>query len=237
MLLVVVVALVIAVGVALTHVLRSHTDSAEPAPTPPTPTAPTTPRTPTAPSTSKEPETAHEVTSSEDGVSYRSLPGWRFDDHGLAGFQDSSGKVVAIMHAAATYADGYCGSGTWHGMSGFVTPGSISDGGSVAATAKLWAGAAGADANGEHAPTPTVSGPQKVKVAGGRITADEAVATVTPYPGRCTAPKLQVRVVSVPRPQQTPAIFVVLADRGTSGVPTDAQLTRIIAGLRPGGRG
>lgn len=239
------VAVVVVIGVAALWFVLAHLgsgDSSHPVdaghtaqPSAPTTSAPTPTPTQTAPATGSEKSGPGTVTSTRDGISYDLPAGWKFDRGMLAGFQLPSGHIQTIMHAVAINGDGYCGpptSSSWHAESGFVTPGSISDKGSVTKTAKVWAAAAGEDDKGKQ-PTPTVSGQKLVKVDGGKLTATEAVATVKPFPGKCVPPSLETIVVSVPKAHHDSAIFVMLADQGNAGAVPQAKLDTIIRSLRP----
>lgn len=243
-LLVVVVALVVAAGVvAWRLVQQSGGDDARPTADAPASSA-TAPAEGTTPSTttSASPRTAspapaptgpwQPVTSAKDAMTYDVPPDWTPAPDALAGYESSKGEVQALAHAVASSGDDWCDNGSHHTLVGFVTPGSISDQGTIADTAAHWAKWAGSDEHDTLA-TGSVGAPHAVKVAGGRITATEVTATATPAPHRCAAPSLEVTVVSVPKPAGGTALFVVVADRNTDGAVPEATLAKVIASLRP----
>lgn len=194
--------------------------SPAPAPVAPTPVAPApVPDGPWKP-----------VTSAKDEMTYDVPPDWEPGPDTLAGFESPTGEVTALMHGIATYGDDWCDD-NWHTLVGFVTPGSISDKGSVEATAMHWAQAAAQDDGGSN-PTGSLGERRPVKVNGGRTTATSVTATATPLSQKCPVPAIEVTVVSVPKPSGQ-ALFVVVADRGAAGSNPDAALAKVIASVRP----
>lgn len=171
------------------------------------------------------------VTSAKDRMTYDVPPDWEPGPDTLAGFESPAGEVTALMHGVATYGDDWCDD-NWHTLVGFVTPGSISDKGSIEATAMHWAKAAAQDDGGSGNPTGSLGPQRTVKVDGGRTAATAVTATATPLSQKCPVPSIEVTVVSVPAPSGQ-ALFVVVADRGAEGSNTDAALAKVIASLRP----
>ncbi len=171
-----------------------------------------------------------EVTSAKDRMTYDVPPDWEPGPDALAGFESPAGEVTALMHGIATYGSGWCDD-DWHTLVGFVTPGSISDKGSIEATAMHWAKAAAQDDGGNN-PTGSLGQPRTVEVDGGRTAATAVTATATPLSQKCPVPTIEVTVVSVPRPSGQ-ALFVVVADRGAEGSNPDAALAKVIASVRP----
>ena len=165
-------------------------------------------------------------------LAYDVPPDWDPGPDALAGFESSDGEVSALAHGIATYGDGWC-EGDWHTLVGFVTPGSISDKGTIEATATHWAKAA-ADDEGDGNPTGSLGEVRSVKVDRGRTTATAVTATTTPLSQECPVPSIEVTVVSVPKASGQ-ALFVVVADRGAEGSNPDAALAKVIASLRPSG--
>lgn len=173
-----------------------------------------------------------QVTSAKDKMTYAVPPDWKPGPDTLAGFESPSGEVSALMHGVATYGDDWCDD-NWHTLVGFVTPGSISDKGSIEATATHWAKSAAQDDEGDGGnPTGSLGEPRQVKVDGGRTTATAVTATTTPLDQTCPVPSIEVTVVSVPKASGQ-ALFVVVADRGAEGSNPDAALTKVIASVRP----
>ena len=107
----------------------------------------------------------------------------------LAGFESPQGEITALMHGIATYGDDWCDD-NWHTLVGFVTPGSISDKGSIEATAMHWAKAAAQDDGGEN-PTGSLGEPREVKVDGGRTVARAVTASATPLDQTCPVPSIE----------------------------------------------
>ncbi|MFE6646446.1 hypothetical protein ACFVJS_07800 [Nocardioides sp. NPDC057772] len=195
-----------------------------------------TPGTATAPPASVAPAPVPDgawqpVTSAKDRMTYDVPPDWEPGPDTLAGFESPAGEVTALMHGVASYGDDWCDD-NWHTLVGFVTPGSISDKGSIEATAMHWAKAAAQDDGGSGNPTGSLGEQRTVKVDGGRKAATAVTATVTPLSQKCPVPSIEVTVVSVPAPSGE-ALFVVVADRGAEGSNPDAALAKVIASLRP----
>ncbi|GGR47055.1 cytoskeletal protein RodZ [Nocardioides luteus] len=171
-----------------------------------------------------------QVVSDKDEMAYDVPPDWEPGPGALAGFESPQGEITALMHGITTYGDDWCDD-NWHTLVGFVTPGSISDKGSIEATAMHWAKAAAQDDGGEN-PTGSLGEPREVKVDGGRTVARAVTASATPLDQTCPVPSIEVTVVSVPK-KSGEALFVVVADRGAEGSNPDAALAKVIASVRP----
>ncbi|TQL66583.1 hypothetical protein FB381_0446 [Nocardioides albertanoniae] len=172
------------------------------------------------------------VTSPKDKMAYDVPPDWEPTPGGLAGFESPAGEITALMHGIASYGDDWCDD-NWHTLVGFVTPGSISDKGTIEATATHWAKAAAQD-DGGSSPTGSLGEPRSVTVNGGRTEATAVTATTTPATQTCPVPAIEVTVVAVPKDSGY-ALFVVVADRGAEGSNPDAALEKVIASVRPAG--
>lgn len=222
-LLVLLVVLVVAAGAVAWRLVASDDVpalAASPSAAPPTPVTP-----------APVPDGAWKsVTSAKDRMTYDVPPDWEPGPDTLAGFESPAGEVTALMHGIATYGSGWCDD-DWHTLVGFVTPGSISDKGSIEATAMHWAKAAAQDDGGSN-PTGSLGQPRTVKVDGGRTAATAVTATTTPLSQKCPVPSIEVTVVSMPAPSGQ-ALFVVVADRGAEGSNPDAALAKVIASVRP----
>ncbi|MFI5622636.1 hypothetical protein ACIA03_04135 [Nocardioides sp. NPDC051685] len=239
-LLVLLVVLVVAAGAVAWRLVAQGSDdvpapAASPSAAPPSAAPPSgappsaAPPTPVAPV--PVPDGAWKsVTSAKDRMTYDVPPNWEPGPDTLAGFESPAGEVTALMHGIATYGSGWCDD-DWHTLVGFVTPGSISDKGSIEATAMHWAKAAAQDDGGSN-PTGSLAEPRTVKVDGGRTAATAVTATATPLSQTCPVPSIEVTVVSVSTPPGQ-ALFVVVADRGAEGSNPDAALAKVIASLRP----
>ncbi|MEU6134984.1 hypothetical protein [Nocardioides sp. NPDC047086] len=227
------IALVIAAGVVATRLVVQASGDEPAPPASPSGAAPTSTPPPASVPPAPVPDGAWKpVTSAKDGMSYDVPPDWEPGPDTLAGFESPAGEVTALMHGIATYGDDWCDD-NWHTLVGFVTPGSISDKGSIEATAMHWAKAAAQDDGGGN-PTGSLGEPRTVEVDGGRTAATSVTATVTPLSQKCPVPTIEVTVVSVPKPSGQ-ALFVVVADRGAEGSNPDAALAKVIASVRPAG--
>ena len=229
-LLVLLVVLVVAAGAVAWRLVAQGSDDVPAPPASPSAALPSAaPPTPVAPA--PVPDGAWKsVTSAKDRMTYDVPPDWEPGPDTLAGFESPAGEVTALMHGIATYGSGWCDD-DWHTLVGFVTPGSISDKGSIEATTMHWAKAAAQDDGGSN-PTGSLAEPRTVKVDGGRTAATSVTATTTPLSQTCPVPSIEVTVVSVPKPAGQ-ALFVVVADRGAEGSNPDAALAKVIASLRP----
>lgn len=225
-----VLALVIAAGVVAWRLVAPDPDDGSAPPASPSSTTPSA-SVPASVAPAPVPTGAwQQVTSAKDGLTYDVPPDWEPGPDTLAGFESPEGEVTALMHGVAFYGDDWCDD-NWHTLVGFVTPGSISDKGSIEDTAVHWAQAAAQD-DGGGTPTGTLGKPRQVTVNGGRTTATAVTAVVTPLTQTCPVPAIAVTVVSVPKPSGH-ALFVVVADRGAEGSNPDAALAKVIASVRP----
>ena len=223
-------ALIIAAGVVAWRLVAQEPGGV-PAPPTGSPTASAPASAPASVAPAPVPDGAWKpVTSAKDGMTYDVPPDWEPGPDTLAGFESPAGEVTALMHGIATYGDDWCDD-NWHTLVGFVTPGSISDKGSIEATAMHWAQAAAQDDGGSN-PTGSLGERRQVKVDGGRTTATAVTATATPLSQKCPVPAIEVTVVSIPKPSGQ-GLFVVLADRGAEGSNPDAALAKVIASVRP----
>jgi hypothetical protein len=144
-LLVLLVVLVVAAGAIAWRLVAQESDdvrgpAASPSSTPATATVP-----PASVAPAPVPDGAWQpVTSAKDRMTYDVPPDWEPGPDTLAGFESPAGEITALMHGVATYGDDWCDD-NWHTLVGFVTPGSISDKGSIEATAMHWAKEAAQD--------------------------------------------------------------------------------------------
>lgn len=171
------------------------------------------------------------VTSKKDAMAYDVPSDWRASPDSLAGYE-SKKQIEALAHVVAFQGEDWCGSGSNHTLVGFVTPGSISDKGTPAATAAHWAEWAGADED-DHTPKATAGTPRPVTVGRGKIAATEVTATVRSLSHKCPVPSIEATVVSVPKAGGGQALLVVVADRDMADAVPDATLAKVIASVRP----
>ncbi|MFE6507040.1 hypothetical protein ACFVDI_14435 [Nocardioides sp. NPDC057767] len=233
-LIVLLVVLVVAAGAVAWRLVAQGSDDvrvppASPSATPSTSSPSAPPPAPVAPAPVPD-GTWQPVTSAKDRMTYDVPPDWEPGPDTLAGFESPTGEVTALMHGVAIYGDDWC-DGNWHTLVGFVTPGSISDKGTIEATAMHWAKAAAQDDGGSN-PTGSLGEPRTVEVDGGRTAATAVTARAVPLSQSCPVPAIEVTVVSVPKPSGQ-ALFVVVADRGAEGSNPDAALAKVIASVRP----
>lgn len=174
--------------------------------------------------------------STSRNAAYDVPPPWKPESPGLVrGFEGPNGEKVVMSGVAEVTREPCQGSDrpytiAWSGVTGHES-GNLAQ--AATQTAQRWVGMFASD-DGRQ-PQASVGQPVDVTANGGR--ASHVAVELDVPAGGCNPPRGAVHAVAMPANNGQSVVWVLITDRDVAGAVTDADLSQMIASLRPAGLG